>query len=150
MGRWEQFFFLPLVLLDAPHVSIKTIQWSRSSNALAGPSVVLILGQMKRWGVSWMCVWQSGHEGEGWDKGKILLRYERMKGDLFDLSWARVRRVWWSKKVSDSWMGGGCLLKILLWVDDMKSWTNFVCIVFMLFFICVWEVVWVEEGMFRV
>ena len=31
-----------------------------------------------------MCVWQSGHEGE------ILLRYERMKGDLFDLSWASV------------------------------------------------------------
>ena len=30
-----------------------------------------------------------------------MLRYERMKGDLFDLSWARVRRVCWSRLVFD-------------------------------------------------
>ena len=51
------FFFTPstLVLLVAPHVPIKTVQWSKSSAALAGsvhrlsrPSVVFILGQVKR------------------------------------------------------------------------------------------------------
>ena len=51
------FFFTPstLVMLGAPHVSIKTIQWSRSSAALAGSvhrlsgsSVILILGLVKR------------------------------------------------------------------------------------------------------
>ena len=35
-------------------------------------------------------------------KDEILLKYERMKGDLFDLSWVRVWRVWWSRVVSDS------------------------------------------------
>ena len=68
------FFFTPstLVLLGAPHVPIKTVQWSKSSAALAGsvhrlsrPSLVFILGQVKRWWVSWMFVWQSGHGGEG-------------------------------------------------------------------------------------
>ena len=54
----EIFFFFTLstlVLLGASHVLIKTVQWSRSSAALAGsvhrlsgPSVVLILGQVKR------------------------------------------------------------------------------------------------------
>ena len=43
----------------------------------------------------------SGHEGEGGNEGEIFLSYERMKGDLFDLSWARVRLVWWSRVVSD-------------------------------------------------
>ena len=38
-------------------------------------------------------MWQSGHEGVRCDDGEIYLRYERMKGDLFDLSWARVCRV---------------------------------------------------------
>ena len=51
------FFFTPstLALLGAPHVPIKTVQWSRSSAALAGsvyklsgPSVVFILGQVKK------------------------------------------------------------------------------------------------------
>ena len=51
------FFFTPstLVLLGAAHVPIKTVQWSRSSavlvglvHRLSGPSLVLILGQVKR------------------------------------------------------------------------------------------------------
>ena len=41
-----------------------------------------------------------------------------MKGrKVIYLIW--VGRVWWSRVVSDLWMGGGCLLRILLWVDDM-------------------------------
>ena len=52
----DVFFPTPstLVLLSAPYVPIKTVQWSRSSAALAGsvhrlsgPSMVLILGQVR-------------------------------------------------------------------------------------------------------
>ena len=42
-----------------------------------------------------MCgsVLQSRHSGDGCLTSSILFKYERSKGHLFVLSWARVRRV---------------------------------------------------------
>ena len=41
------------------------------------------------------CVWvvDSGNSGDGYDLASILCKYDLRKGDLFDLSWERVRRV---------------------------------------------------------
>ena len=46
------------------------------------------------------CVWmlQRGHSGDGCVLASTLCKYDLRKGDLFVLSWARVRRaasVWW-------------------------------------------------------
>ena len=50
--------------------------------------------QLKRWCVS--CVWalQRGHSGDGCDLALTLCTYDLRKGDLFVMSWARVRQVW--------------------------------------------------------
>ena len=42
-------------------------------------------------------VWvlQRWHSGDGCDLASTLCRYDLRKGDLFVLSWARVRQVWW-------------------------------------------------------
>ena len=41
------------------------------------------------------CVWvlERGHSGDGCDLASTLCKYDLRKGDLFVLSWARVRRV---------------------------------------------------------
>ena len=41
------------------------------------------------------CVWvlQRGHSSDGCDLASTLCRYDFGKGDLFVLSWARMRRV---------------------------------------------------------
>ena len=57
--------------------------------------------QLKRCCVS--CVWMlhRGHSGDGCVLASTLCKYDLRKGDLFVLSWARVRRVrraasvWW-------------------------------------------------------
>ena len=43
------------------------------------------------------CVWmlQRGHSGDGCVLASTLCKYDLRKGDLFLLSWARVRRVRW-------------------------------------------------------
>ena len=38
-------------------------------------------------------VLQRGHSGDGCDLASTLCKYDLRKGDLFVLSWARVRRV---------------------------------------------------------
>ena len=40
-----------------------------------------------------MCVLQRGHSGDGCVLASTLCKYDSRKGDLFVLSWARVRRV---------------------------------------------------------
>ena len=40
-----------------------------------------------------MWVLQRGHSGDGCDFASTLCKYNLRKGDLFVLSWARVRRV---------------------------------------------------------
>ena len=41
------------------------------------------------------CVWvlYRGHSGDGCDLASTLCKYDLRKGDLFVMSWARVRRV---------------------------------------------------------
>ena len=39
------------------------------------------------------CVFQRGHSGDGCYLASTLCKYDLRKGDLFVLSWARVRRV---------------------------------------------------------
>ena len=56
----------------------------------------------------------EGHSGDGCDLALTLCRYDVRKGDLFVLSWARVRRVRWGSIFSDLLMCGGGVRSILL------------------------------------
>ena len=40
-----------------------------------------------------VCVLQRGHSGDGCDLASPLCKYDLRKGNLFVLSWARLRRV---------------------------------------------------------
>ena len=57
---------------------------------------------------------QRGHSGDGCDLASTLCKYDLRKGDLFVLSWARVRRVWWGSISSELLMCGGGVRSILL------------------------------------
>ena len=65
------------------------------------------------------CVWmlQRGHSGDGCVLASTLCKYDLRKGDLFVLSWARVRRV--SREVSLQSVVEVCavLCYCLLWLD---------------------------------
>ena len=64
-----------------------------------------------------MCVvWvlQSGHSGDGCVFASTLCEYDLRMGDLFVLSWARVRRVRRGSFSSELLMGGGGVRSILL------------------------------------
>ena len=54
-------------------------------------SMVCICGQLKRCCVSCSWMQQRGQSGEWCVQASILCKYNRRKGDLFVLSWARVR-----------------------------------------------------------
>ena len=56
----------------------------------------------------------KGKSGDGCVEASILCRYDRRKGDLFVLSWARVRRVCRGKFSSVLLTCGGCCRSILL------------------------------------
>ena len=62
------------------------------------------------------CVWvlQRGHSGDGCDLALTLCRYDLRKGDLFVVSWARVRRVRRGSIYSELLMCGGGVSSILL------------------------------------
>ena len=57
---------------------------------------------------------QRRHSGDGCDLASTLCKYDFMKGDLFVLSWARVRRVRRRCIFSELLMCGGGLRSILL------------------------------------
>ena len=58
---------------------------------------------------------QKGHSGGGYDLASTLCKYDLRNGDLFVLSWARVRRVRQKKYISSELlMCGGCVRNILL------------------------------------
>jgi hypothetical protein len=44
----------------------------------------------------------------------MLFRYERSSGDLFVQSWARFLRAGLGELISDEWIGGAGMFKILL------------------------------------
>ena len=55
-----------------------------------------------------------GHSGDGCDLASTLCKYDLRKGDLFVLSWARVRRVKQESISSELLMCGGGVRSILL------------------------------------
>ena len=57
---------------------------------------------------------QRGHSGDGCDFASTLCKYDLRKGDLFILSWARVRRVRWGSISSELLKCGGGVRSILL------------------------------------
>ena len=62
------------------------------------------------------CVWmlQRGHSGDGCVLASTLCKYDLRKGDLFVLSWARVRRVRRGSISSELLVCGGGVCSILL------------------------------------
>ena len=62
------------------------------------------------------CVWvlQRGHSGDGCDLASTLCKFDLRKGDLFVLSWARVRQVRRGSLSSELLMSGGSVRSILL------------------------------------
>ena len=61
-----------------------------------------------------MLVLQRGHSGGGCDLASTLRKYDLRKGDLFVLSWPRVRRVRQGSLSSELLMCGGGVRSILL------------------------------------
>ena len=57
---------------------------------------------------------QREHSGDGCDLASTLCKYDLRKGDLFVLSWARVRRVRRGSIYSELLMCGGGVCSILL------------------------------------
>ena len=77
------------------------------------------------------CVWvlQRGHGGDECDLATTLCKYDLRKGDLFDLSWARVRRVRRGSISSELLMsGGGVRSNLLLPLVTRCIETIYVCI----------------------
>ena len=64
---------------------------------------------------------QSGHSGDGCVLASTLCKYDLRKGDLFVLSWARVRRVRRGSISSELLVCGGRCCAVfcycLLWLD---------------------------------
>ena len=63
---------------------------------------------------------QMGQSGDGCDLVSTLCKYDLRKGDLFVLSWARVRRVMRGSISLELLMCGGgvrSILLCLLWLD---------------------------------
>ena len=61
-----------------------------------------------------MWVLQRGYSGDGCVLASTLCKHDLRKGDLFVLSWARMRRVLWGSISSELLMCGGCVRSILL------------------------------------
>ena len=51
--------------------------------------------------------YRGGHSGDGCVLASTLCKYDLRKGDLFVLSWARVRRVRWGSISSELLVCGG-------------------------------------------
>ena len=86
----------PITPFGAPasislHLASSYITPAGSVDKSKDDSVVRMWVQLKRWCVS--CVLQRGHSGDGCDLASTMCKYDLRKGDLFVLSWARVRRV---------------------------------------------------------
>ena len=94
---------------------------------------------------------QRGHSGDGCVLASTLRKYDLRKGDLFVLSWARVRRVRWGSLSSELLMcGGGVRSILLLPLVARYLETIDVCIWHMFVFMSVVVTVWGSVGMFVV
>ena len=72
-----------------------------------GDNVVRMWVKLKRWCVSCVWVFQMGHSDDECDLASTLCEYDLRTGDLFVLSWARVRQVRWGSISSELLMCGG-------------------------------------------
>ena len=99
-----------------------------------------------------LCVWmlQRGHSGDGCVLASTLCRYD-LKGDMFVLCWARVRRVRRGSISSELLVcdGGVCSILLLPLVAKCLE-TIDVCIWRMFVFMSVVVTVWGSVGMFVV
>ena len=89
------------------------------------------------------CVWmlQRGHSGDGCVLASTLCKYDLRKGDLFVLSWARVRRVRRGSISSELLLCGGGVRSIfrhLATRDNRCVYMAHVC-----FYVCCSDCVWV-------
>ena len=85
------------------------------------------------------CVWmlQRGHSGDGCVLASTLCKYDLRKGDLFVLSWARVRRVRRGSISSELLVCGGGVRSILLLPLVARCLETIdVCIWRMFFYVC--------------
>ena len=99
------------------------------------------------------CVWvlQRGNSGDGCDLTSALSKYDLRKGDLFVLSWARVRRVRRGILSAEPLMCGGGVHSILLLPLVARCLETIdVCIWRMFVFMSVVVTVWGSVGMFVV
>ena len=99
------------------------------------------------------CVWmlQRGHSGDGCVLASTLCKYDLRKGDLFVLSWARVRRVRRGSISSEVLVCGGGVRSILLLPLVARCLETIdVCIWRMFVFMSVVVTVWGSVGMFVV
>ena len=93
---------------------------------------------------------QRGHRGDGCDLPSTLCKYDLRKGDLFVLSWARVRRVRRGRIFSELLMCGAGVRSILLLPLVARCLeTMDICIWYMLVFMSV-VIVWGSVEMFVV
>ena len=104
---------IPLLVHQPAYLTSSSITPAGSVHKSMGDSVVRMWVQLKRWCVS--CVWvlQKGHSGDGCNLASTLCKYDLRKGDLFVLSWARVRRVRRGSISSEMLMCGGGVRSIL-------------------------------------
>ena len=97
------------------------------------------------------CVWilQRGNSGDGCVLALTLCKYDLRKGDLFVMSWARVRRVRRGSFSSELLVCGGGVCSILLFPPVARCLETIdVCIWRMLVFMSVVVTVWGSMGMF--
>ena len=94
---------------------------------------------------------QRRHSGDGSVLSSTLCKYDLRKGDLFVLSWARVRRVRRGSPSSELLMCGGGVRRILLLPLVARCLEIIdVCIWHMFVFMSVVVTVWGSVGMFVV
>ena len=93
---------------------------------------------------------QRGHSGDGCVLASILCKYDLRKGDLFVLSWARVRRVSRGSLSSELLVCGGGVRSILLLPLVDRCLETIVCIWRMFVFMSVVVTVWGSVEMFVV
>ena len=100
-----------------------------------------------------MCVWmlQRGYSGDGCVLASTLCKYDLRKGDLFVLSWARVRRMSRGSLSSEQLVCGGGVHSILLLPFVTRCLETIdVCIWRLFVFMFVVVTVWWSVGMFVV
>ena len=96
------------------HLASSSITPAGSIHKSRSHSAVRMWVHLKRWCVS--CVWvlHRGHSADGCDLASTLCKYDLRKGDLFVLSWARVRHVRRGSISSELLMCSGGVRSILL------------------------------------